>query len=80
MNIENLKDKASKLKDDLSKNVININDINAFLDNILNDEDVKTSSETSPSNNKTLTENDIITLFKSFLKTKCNENGQLVRT
>lgn len=80
MNIENLKENASKLKDDLSKNVININDINAFLDNILNDEDVKTASETPPSNNKTLTENDIITLFKSFLKTKCNEKGQLVRT
>ena len=80
MNIENLKENASKLKDNLSKNIININDINIFLDNILNDEDVKTSSETLPSNNKTLTENDIITLFKSFLKTKCNEKGQLVRT
>lgn len=44
MNIENLKENASKLKDDLSKNIININDINIFLDNILNDEDVKTAS------------------------------------
>lgn len=80
MNIETLKENASKLKDDLSKNVININNINIFLDNILNNENVETPSETLPSNNKTLTENDIITLFKSFLKTKYNEKGQLVRT
>ena len=42
MNITNLKESASKLKDDLSKNIINVNDINMFLDSILNDEHTKT--------------------------------------
>lgn len=80
MDITNLKESASKLKDDLSKNIINVNDINIFLDNILNDEHTKTSSEIQPSNDKVLTENDIITLFKSFLKTKCDTRGNLIKT
>lgn len=86
MNIENIKENASKLKGDLSKNIINVNDINAFLDNILNDENIKTPSEiTSESevpsaNEKSLTPNDIITLFKSFLKTKCDTRGNLIKT
>lgn len=80
MNITNLKENASKLKDDLSKNIINVNDINVFLDSILNDEHTKTSSEIQPSNDKPLTENDIITLFKSFLKTKCDSKGNLIKT
>lgn len=80
MNITNLKESASKLKDDLSKNIINVNDINVFLDSILNDENVKTSSEIQPSTDRPLTENDIITLFKSFLKTKCDSKGNLIKT
>lgn len=80
MDITNLKENASKLKDDLSKNIINVNDINIFLDSILNDEHTKTSSEIQPSNDKPLTENDIITLFKSFLKTKCDSKGNLIKT
>lgn len=80
MNITNLKENASKLKDDLSKNIINVNDINVFLDSILNDENAKTSSEIQPSNDKPLTENDIIALFKSFLKTKCDSKGYLTKT
>lgn len=80
MNIENIKENASKLKDDLSKNIIDINDINTFLDSILNDENIKTSSEILPSNNNVLTENDIITLFKSFLKTKSDSKGNLIKT
>ena len=80
MDITNLKENASKLKDDLSKNIINVNDINVFLDSILNDEHTKTSSEIQPSNDKPLTENDIITLFKSFLKTKCDSKGNLIKT
>lgn len=86
MDITNLKENAGKLKDDLSKNIINVNDINAFLDNILNDENNKTSSEIASeskvmsTNNKSLTQNDIITLFKSFLKTKCDTRGNLIKT
>ena len=80
MNITTLKENASKLKDDLSKNIINVNDINMFLDSILNDEHTKTSSEIQPSNDKPLTENDIIALFKSFLKTKCDSKGNLIKT
>lgn len=86
MNIENIKENASKLKDDLSKNIIDINDINAFLDNILNDENNKTSSEIAsepkvpPTNNRSLTPTDIVTLFKSFLKTKCDTRGNLIKT
>lgn len=80
MDITNLKENASKLKGDLSKNIINVNDINAFLDNILNDENIKTPSEIPPSNDNVLTENDIITLFKSFLKTKSDSKGYLTKT
>ena len=86
MDITNLKENAGKLKDDLSKNIINVNDINAFLDNILNDENNKTLSEIASeskimsTNNKSLTQNDIITLFKSFLKTKCDTRGNLIKT
>lgn len=86
MDITNLKENASKLKDDLSKNIIDINDINAFLDNILNDEDSKVPSEipsepkVPPTNNRSLTPTDIVTLFKSFLKTKCDSKGKLIRT
>lgn len=86
MNIENLKENAGKLKDDLSKNIININDINMILDTILNDENNKASSEmvseskVMSTNNKSLTPNDIITLFKSFLKTKCDTRGNLIKT
>lgn len=86
MNIENIKENASKLKDDLSKNIIDINDINTFLDSILNDEDSKVPSETQsepkapPTNNRSLTPTDIVTLFKSFLKTKCDNKGKLIRT
>lgn len=86
MNTANLKENAGKLKNDLSKNIVNINDINAFLDTILNNEDNKTPSETSsesevlPTNDKSLTPNDIITLFKSFLKTKCDTRGNLIKT
>lgn len=80
MDITNLKENASKLKDDLSKNIININDINVFLDSILNDENTKTSSEIPPSTDGPLTESDIITLFKSFLKTKYDSNGYLIKT
>lgn len=49
MDITNLKESASKLKDDLSKNIINVNDINIFLDSILNDEHTKTSPDILPS-------------------------------
>lgn len=80
MNITNLKENASKLKDDLSKNIINVNDINIFLDSILNDEHTKTSSDILPSTDRPLTENDIITLFKSFLKMKCDSKGNLIKT
>ena len=74
MDITNLKENAGKLKEDLLKNIINVNDINAFLDNILDDENIKTPSEIqsepkAPStNNRSLTPTDIVTLFKSFLK------------
>ena len=80
MDSTNLKENASKLKDNLSKNIINVNDINIFLDSILNDEHTKTSSEIQPSNDKPLTKNDIIALFKSFLKTKCDSKGNLIKT
>lgn len=86
MNIENIKENASKLKDDLSKNIIDINNINTFLDSILNDEDNKVPSETPsepkapPTNNRSLTPTDIVTLFKSFLKTKCDTRGNLIKT
>lgn len=88
MNIETIKENASRLKGDLSKNIININDINAFLNNILNDENIKTpsetlsetSSETPASVNTPLTSNDIVTLFKSFLRTKCDLKGNLIKT
>lgn len=80
MDSTNLKENASKLKDDLSKNIININDINVFLDSILNDENAKTSPDILPSTDRPLTENDIITLFKSFLKTKCDSKGNLIKT
>ena len=80
MNITNLKENASKLKDDLSKNIININDINIFLDSILNDENAKASPDILPSTDRPLTKNDIIALFKSFLKTKCDSKGNLIKT
>jgi hypothetical protein len=80
MDITNLKESASKLKDDLSKNIINVNDINVFLDSILNDENAKTSPDILPSTDRPLTENDIIALFKSFLKTKCDSKGNLIKT
>lgn len=80
MNIENLKEHANKLKEDLSKNVINIDEINMILDSILNDDDVKKPSEIPSSDNKPLTANDIVTLFKSFLQTKCDEKGNLIKT
>ena len=86
MNIENLKENANKLKGNLSKNIINVNDINTFLDSILNDEDSKVPSEAPsepkapPTNNRSLTPTDIVTLFKSFLKTKCDSKGKLIRT
>lgn len=86
MNIENIKENASKLKGDLSKNIINVNDINTFLDSILNDENIKTPSaipsepEALSTNNRSLTPTDIVTLFKSFLKTKCDNKGKLIRT
>lgn len=86
MNIENLKENANKLKGNLSKNIINVNDINTFLDSILNDEDNKVPSEAPsepkapPTNNRSLTPTDIVTLFKSFLKTKCDSKGKLIRT
>ena len=69
MNIENIKENASKLKGDLSKNIINVNDINTFLDSILNDEDSKVPSEAPsepeapPTNNRSLTPTDIVTPF-----------------
>lgn len=86
MNIENIKENASKLKGDLSKNIINVNDINTFLDSILKDENIKTPSaipsepEALSTNNRSLTPTDIVTLFKSFLKTKCDNKGKLIRT
>lgn len=80
MNIANLKEHANKLKEDLSKNVINIDKINMILDSILNDDDVKKPSEIPSSDNKPLTANDIVTLFKSFLQTKCDEKGNLIKT
>lgn len=80
MNIVNLKEHANKLKEDLSKNVINIDEINMILDNILNDTDTKIPSEIHSSDNKPLTANDIVTLFKSFLQTKCDEKGNLIKT
>lgn len=80
MDSTNLKENASKLKDDLSKNIINVNDINVFLDSILNDENAKTSPDILPSTDRPLTENDIIALFKSFLKTKCDSKGNLIKT
>ena len=80
MDITNLKESASKLKDDLSKNIINVNDINVFLDSILNDENAKTSPDILPSTDRPLTENDIIALFKSFLlKRKLDQNMVCIR-
>ena len=64
MNIENLKEHANKLKEDLSKNIINIDKINMILDSILNDDDVKKPSEIPSSDNKPLTAHDIVTLYK----------------
>lgn len=80
MNIANLKEHANKLKENLSKNVINIDEINMILDSILNDTDTKTPSETSSSNDATLTANDIVTLFKSFLQTKYDSKKGLINT
>ena len=80
MNIANLKEHANKLKEDLSKNVINIDEINMILDSILNDDNIKKPSEIPSSDNKPLTANDIITLFKSFLQTKCDSKKGLIKT
>lgn len=89
MNIEKLKEDATWIKEQLSKKVIDIDTIDKLITNILIDstnittdtkpiigENVKPSSN----NDKVLTENDIITLFKSFLKTKCDSRGNLIKT
>lgn len=89
MNIEKLKEDATWLKEQLAKKVIDIDTINKLINNILvdntnittdtkqvTDENIKPSSD----NDKVLTENDVITLFKSFLKTKCDPKGNLIKT
>ena len=51
-----------------------------ILDSILNDDNIKKPSEIPSSDNKPLTANDIITLFKSFLQTKCDSKKGLIKT
>lgn len=61
MNIEKLKKDTAYLKEQLTKNIIDIDTINNIIDNIC-----------------PYTKDDLVNLFKLFLKNKCNANNQLV--
>ena len=76
MNIEKLKKDTVWLKEQFAKNIIDIDTINNIIDNILND-----NNNIKPTEKKQMcpyTKDDLVNLFKLFLKNKCDSNNQLV--
>lgn len=79
MNIEKLKKDTVWLKEQFTKNIIDIDTINNIIDNVLDDSD--NINNINPTEKKQMcpyTKDDLVNLFKVFLKNKCNTNNQLV--
>ena len=93
MDIEKIKKDATRIKEQLSKKIVDIDMIDNMIANILTDNtDTNTDADAKQVTNEQFyickkningdtyihTKDDLINLFKLFLKTKCNSDNQLV--